>query len=40
MSGSVPRRTRGQPSLVPRVTLWLENAGRYAFGFGVCEMLS
>jgi molybdate transport system regulatory protein len=23
----------------PRIKIWLESEGRYAFGFGVCEML-
>jgi molybdate transport system regulatory protein len=26
-------------ALQPRVKVWLEAGGRYAFGFGVCEML-
>lgn len=26
-------------TLQPRVKVWLEASGRYAFGFGVCEML-
>ena len=25
--------------MVPRVKVWLEAEGRYAFGFGLCEML-
>jgi len=32
--------SRGRPTpLQPRVKVWLEAGGRYAFGFGVCEML-
>src|SRR5919204_7030227 len=26
-------------ALQPRVKVWLEARGRYAFGFGICEML-
>jgi molybdate transport system regulatory protein len=26
-------------SLQPRIKIWLETEGRYAFGFGLCEML-
>jgi molybdate transport system regulatory protein len=37
-------RTRSAPAkrrttLQPRVKIWLEREGRYAFGFGMCEML-
>ena len=28
-----------QPVLVPRVKVWLESEGRYAFGFGISEIL-
>lgn len=30
---------RPQARLVPRVKVWLEAAGRYAFGYGLAEML-
>jgi molybdate transport system regulatory protein len=36
-------RSRNRPSrparLVPRVKVWLESGGKYAFGFGLCEIL-
>src|SRR5262245_55415011 len=28
-----------QTALQPRIKLWLEAGGQYAFGFGLCEML-
>jgi molybdate transport system regulatory protein len=37
-----PRSARHRPpqtSLAPRVKVWLETDGRYAFGFGVTEIL-
>src|SRR5438046_421210 len=39
MSLSPARHPGKQASLVPRVKVWLEAEGRYAFGFGLCEML-
>jgi molybdate transport system regulatory protein len=33
------RRGRPQAALTPRVKVWLELGGRYAFGLGVCEIL-
>jgi molybdate transport system regulatory protein len=39
MTGSRWRRARRRATLQPRVKIWLESEGRYAFGFGVCEML-
>jgi molybdate transport system regulatory protein len=33
------RRRRQQTPLAPRVKVWLETDGRYAFGFGVTEIL-
>jgi molybdate transport system regulatory protein len=33
-----PRRNR-QSYLVPRVKVWLESEGRYAFGLGISEIL-
>ena len=36
----VPSRGYKKPlALVPRVKVWLETDGRYAFGFGLSEML-
>jgi molybdate transport system regulatory protein len=38
MSRQIARpRSRGR--LSPRVKVWLETDGQYAFGFGLCEML-
>ena len=34
---AVPAKRRA--ALQPRVKIWLEREGRYAFGFGMCEML-
>ena len=39
MSLTPARHPGKQASLVPRVKVWLEAEGRYAFGFGLCEML-
>src|SRR5213083_1927701 len=39
MSLSPARHPGKQASLVPRVKVWLEAEGRYAFGFGLCQML-
>jgi molybdate transport repressor ModE-like protein len=33
------RRAKTGMNLSPRVKIWLETEGRYAFGFGICEML-
>jgi len=33
------RPSRKPPPLVPRVKVWLETEGRYAFGFGISEIL-
>jgi molybdate transport system regulatory protein len=33
------RRRTKQADLSPRVKVWLEIDGRYAFGFGICEIL-
>lgn len=35
---SAPHRLE-QETLAPRVKVWLEAGGRYAFGFGLCEIL-
>ena len=32
-------RANRPTTLQPRVKIWLESKGRYAFGFGLCEML-
>jgi molybdate transport system regulatory protein len=42
--GSAMSRCHTQPSterlvLVPRIKVWLESEGRYAFGFGISEIL-
>jgi molybdenum-dependent DNA-binding transcriptional regulator ModE len=38
--GTPTRRPRRKPSaLVPRVKVWLEFEGRYAFGLGASEIL-
>jgi molybdate transport system regulatory protein len=34
-----PLKTARRARLVPRVKIWLEIDGRYAFGFGLSEML-
>ena len=39
MTGSRSGRAKRPAVLQPRVKIWLESDGRYAFGFGVCEML-
>src|SRR5262245_32324863 len=39
MSRRSDRRPTVQPGLVPRVKVWLESEGRYAFGFGISEIL-
>ena len=39
MAHSVSRSSSHQASLTPRVKVWLETEGRYAFGFGLAEML-
>lgn len=31
--------TSSNPSLVPRVKVWLERDSRYAFGLGICKIL-
>ena len=36
-TGSIYPKRRA--TLQPRVKIWLEVEGRYAFGFGLCEML-
>jgi molybdate transport system regulatory protein len=36
---TVRRRATGSPAFLPRVKVWLETEGRYAFGFGLCEIL-
>jgi molybdate transport repressor ModE-like protein len=33
------QRRRQQKPLAPRVKIWLETGGRYAFGFGISEIL-
>lgn len=35
----IPVSARPEPRLAPRVKIWLETAGRYAFGFGICQIL-
>lgn len=39
MPRSASRRLPKQKALVPRVKVWLEAEGHYAFGFGLAEML-
>jgi molybdate transport system regulatory protein len=39
MSHSRVQRRQKQPSLLPRVKVWIECEGRYAFGFGLSEIL-
>jgi molybdate transport repressor ModE-like protein len=39
MSRSPLRAAPGRVRLTPRVKLWLETDGRYAFGFGISEIL-
>jgi len=40
MSATSSRKRPAQPAaLVPRVKVWLEVGGQYAFGFGLCEIL-
>jgi molybdate transport repressor ModE-like protein len=39
MSPPSARRAARPPTLVPRVKIWLESGGRYAFGFGISEIL-
>src|SRR4051812_42171103 len=39
MPRSASRRPPKQTDLAPRVKVWLEAEGRYAFGFGLAEML-
>jgi molybdate transport system regulatory protein len=39
MSRSQTQRPKQPPALVPRVKVWLETEGRYAFGFGICEIM-
>jgi len=39
MSQTKWRRSRTRPGLVPRIKVWLEIDGRYAFGFGLSEIL-
>ena len=33
------KRATGSSTFIPRVKVWLETEGRYAFGFGLCEIL-
>lgn len=39
MVGTRSRRDRQTATLQPRIKIWLEAEGRYAFGFGLCEIL-
>ena len=39
MHAQPARRGRPQAALTPRVKVWRELGGRYAFGLGVCEIL-
>jgi molybdate transport repressor ModE-like protein len=41
MTRTGPDRAKPHPisTLKPRVKIWLERDGHYAFGFGLCEML-
>jgi molybdate transport repressor ModE-like protein len=39
MVGTRSRRDRQIATLQPRIKIWLEAEGRYAFGFGLCEIL-
>jgi molybdate transport system regulatory protein len=39
MVGTRSRRDRQTAALQPRIKVWLEAEGRYAFGFGLCEIL-
>jgi molybdate transport system regulatory protein len=36
---AAPTAGRRFPALTPRVKVWLETGGRYAFGFGMSEIL-
>jgi molybdate transport repressor ModE-like protein len=39
MVGTRSQRDRQTAALQPRIKVWLEAEGRYAFGFGLCEIL-
>src|SRR5262249_26327966 len=39
MTDTRPRRAVKPAALQPRIKIWLETGDRYAFGFGICEML-
>jgi molybdate transport system regulatory protein len=39
MAGHPVRHEKAASPFVPRVKVWLETEGHYAFGFGVCEIL-
>jgi molybdate transport repressor ModE-like protein len=39
MPRSQTRQSSKRPVLVPRVKIWLETEGHYAFGFGINEIL-
>ena len=40
MSRSSARRSRPRPApFTPRIKVWLEAGGQYAFGLGICEIL-
>jgi molybdate transport system regulatory protein len=39
MSHSQIQPSRKRPVLMPRIKVWLESEGRYAFGFGISEIL-
>jgi molybdate transport repressor ModE-like protein len=39
MVGTRSRRHGQTATLQPRIKVWLEAEGRYAFGFGLCEIL-
>lgn len=39
MPPTSPRRKAISPHLVPRVKVWLEQGGGYAFGLGIAEIL-
>jgi molybdate transport system regulatory protein len=39
MSNTSVRRSQRQTTFTPRIKVWLEVGGRYAFGLGICEIL-
>ncbi|MCI0461590.1 MAG: LysR family transcriptional regulator [Gemmataceae bacterium] len=39
MARTSTRRRSHAPALAPRLKVWLESAGHYVFGLGICEIL-